>query len=66
MDKKEENAMPPIKRGDPLLLVLGDWIKVMVPVVAMNCEKYGTVPIRHEETWAIVNVRNVKPADWKL
>ena len=56
--------MPPIKRGDPLLLVLGDLVHVIVLVVAMNNEKYATVPVRHGETWTIVNTRNVKPADW--
>ncbi len=45
--------MPPIKRGDPLLLVLGDLVHVIVPVVAMNNEKYATVPVRQGETWTI-------------
>ncbi|MGO9111379.1 MAG: hypothetical protein ACLP9L_19300 [Thermoguttaceae bacterium] len=59
-EQMEGNAMPPIKRGDPLLLVLGDWIHVIVPVVAENREKYATVPIRHVGgTRAVVSTRKV-------
>ncbi len=61
---KKEDATPRIKRGDPLQLVLGDWIKVIVPVVAAHDEKKETVPIRHGDTRAIVNVRSIKPAEW--
>ncbi len=49
-----------IKRGDKLILSLGGVIAV--PVTAGNDERYATVMIRHENTWDVVNVKNVEPA----